>query len=144
MKSLAKQFAGDYLTNSLAKKCTRNSLNCKLLWFNNEDRAWSILQKPISGAPKQQSSKPGISVGTDNDEIDTDLLGRIHYLFIGIPVPQDRFGLQTLGTHLFSNQRKLRGCLALCRFHMDPNRFVHEIQSVIERRRVVRDLENMQ
>jgi hypothetical protein len=90
MKSLAKQFAGDYLRNSLAKKCRRNSPNCKLLWSNDEDRAWSILQNPISGAPEQQSSQPGISVRTDNDEIDTNFLGHIHYLFIGIPVPQDR------------------------------------------------------
>jgi len=74
------------------RDCLRNSF-AKNAVFNDKDRAWSILQNSVSGAPKQQSSQPGASVGTDNDEIDTDLLGRIDYLLIGIPMAQDPFGV---------------------------------------------------
>ena len=49
-------------------------------------------------------------MGTDQGMIDTEFVGRIHYLFIGIPVPPDRFGLQSIGMILFSNQRESRGC----------------------------------
>lgn len=102
------------------------------------------IAEPDQRCSQQQTSQPGISLGTDHGEIDTELLGRMHYLFIGIPLPQDWFGLQSIGMHLFSNQRELRSCLALCRFQMDLNRFVLETQSVIERRRIFRYLKNMQ
>ncbi len=103
-----------------------------------------ILNNPFSRAPEQKTSETSISVRTDYDEIDRQLLGHIYYFFGRIPDSQHRLDLQTFGQNRFGNERELGSGFGVSRFQIGLNLIVFDIKALIKGGWIFRQLKNMQ